>query len=228
LVSDRIAVVDYGAGNLRSVARALAAAGAADVEITSDPGRIAAAGRIVLPGVGAFAQCITALRGAAGIEAALAEAVLGRGTPFLGICVGMQLLATEGHEHGVHRGLGWLPGIVSRLTPDDPALKIPHMGWNRVVAANASGAAEGDAYFVHSYRFDPDDAADVRALSDHGGAFPAIVARGCITGVQFHPEKSQAYGLAFLKNWLSSPLAVPAGAAGGFTAFAGSRRQASL
>ena len=110
MVSDTIAVVDYGAGNLRSVARALAAAGAGHVEITADPTRIAAAGRIVLPGVGAFAQCITALRGADGIEPALADAVLGRGVPFLGICVGMQLLATQGLEHGVHRGLGWLPG----------------------------------------------------------------------------------------------------------------------
>jgi imidazole glycerol-phosphate synthase subunit HisH len=204
VVSERIAVVDYGAGNLRSAARALAAAGATDVDVTSDPARIASAGRIVLPGVGAFAQCITALRQASGIEAALAEAVLGRRVPFLGICVGMQLLASEGHEHGVHRGLGWLPGKVTRLTPDDPALKIPHMGWNRVSAANDSGWAEGDAYFVHSYRFDPDDAADVRATSDHGGVFPAIVARGNITGVQFHPEKSQAYGLAFLKNWLTA------------------------
>jgi glutamine amidotransferase len=203
-VSDLVAVVDYGAGNLRSAARALAAAGAGEVLVTSDPARIAAADRIVLPGVGAFAQCVTALRGAAGIEPALAEAVLGRKVPFLGICVGMQLLATHGHEHGVHQGLGWLPGQVTRLTPDDPALKIPHMGWNEVRAANDSGAAQGHAYFVHSYRFDPDDADDVRATSDHGGLFPAIVARGNITGVQFHPEKSQAYGLAFLKAWLSA------------------------
>ena len=203
-MSERIAVVDYGAGNLRSAARALAAAGATDVDVTSDPARIAGADRIVLPGVGAFAQCITALRQASGIEAALADAVQRRRVPFLGICVGMQLLASEGHEHGVHRGLGWLPGKVTRLTPDDPALKIPHMGWNRVSAANDSGWAEGDAYFVHSYRFDPDDVADVRATSDHGGVFPAIVARGNITGVQFHPEKSQAYGLAFLKNWLTA------------------------
>ncbi len=203
-MSDRIAVVDYGAGNLRSAARALAAAGAAKVEITSDPAIIAAADRILLPGVGAFAQCITALRGATGIEAALTDAVQGRKVPFLGICVGMQLLATQGHEHGVHHGLGWLPGKVTRLTPDDSALKIPHMGWNGVIAANDSGEPEGDAYFVHSYRFDPDDAGDVRATSDHGGAFPAIVSRGNITGVQFHPEKSQAYGLAFLRRWLAA------------------------
>jgi glutamine amidotransferase len=198
-----IAVVDYGAGNLRSAARALAAAGATAVEITADPGRIAAADRIVLPGVGAFAQCINALRGAAGIAPALEDAVLGRGTPFLGICVGMQLLASEGHEHGVHAGLGWLPGKVTKLTPDDPDLKIPHMGWNAVTPVTGRDLAEGDAYFVHSYRFDPEDPADVIATSDHGGVFPAIVRRGNITGVQFHPEKSQAYGLNFLKTWLS-------------------------
>ena len=203
-MSDRIAVVDYGAGNLRSAARALAAAGADRVDITSDPALIASADRILLPGVGAFAQCITALRGATGIEAALTEAVQGRKIPFLGICVGMQLLATEGHEHGIHQGLGWLPGKVTRLTPDDPALKIPHMGWNGVTPANDSNEPAGDAYFVHSYRFDPDDSADIRATSDHGGPFPAIVARGNITGVQFHPEKSQAYGLAFLKRWLAA------------------------
>ena len=199
-----IAVIDYGAGNLRSAARALLAAGAPNVEITSDPARIMAADRILLPGVGAFAQCITALRGAAGIEAALTEAVQVKSRPFLGICVGMQLLATEGHEHGIHQGLGWLPGTVTRLTPDNSDLKIPHMGWNQVSAANDSGAAQGDAYFVHSYRFDPEDPADIRAVSDHGGTFPAIVARNNITGVQFHPEKSQAYGLAFLANWLKS------------------------
>lgn len=204
MVSSRIVVVDYGAGNLRSAARALAAAGASDIEITSDPARIAAADRILLPGVGAFAQCITALRGADGIESALADAVQHRQRPFLGICVGMQLLASSGHEHGVHQGLGWLPGTVTRLTPDDAALKIPHMGWNRVTATNDSGVTEGDAYFVHSYRFDPDDKADILATSDHGGTFPAIVARGNITGVQFHPEKSQSYGLAFLANWLKS------------------------
>lgn len=203
-MSNHIAVVDYGAGNLRSVARALAAAGATAVEITSDPQLISSAARIVLPGVGAFAQCITALRGAAGIETALTAAVLERDVPFLGICVGMQLLATEGHEHGVHQGLGWLPGKVTRLTPADPALKIPHMGWNRVAAVHNGDVAVGDAYFVHSYRFNPEDAADVLATSDHGGQFPAIVARRNITGVQFHPEKSQAYGLAFLRNWLTS------------------------
>ena len=200
---DTTALVDYGAGNLRSAARALERAGAR-VVVTDDPAVIACAARIVLPGVGAFAQCIGQLREKTGIEAALNEAVNGRGVPFLGICVGMQLLASEGHEHGVHKGLGWLPGVVERLTLTDPALKIPHMGWNRVDAMNGADVPSGDAYFVHSYAFTPDDAADVQAVSDHGGRFAAIVKRGHITGVQFHPEKSQAYGLAFLSNWLNS------------------------
>lgn len=200
---ETLALVDYGAGNLRSAARALERA-RARVVVTDDPAVIAGAARIVLPGVGAFAQCIGQLREKSGIEAALNEAVNGRGVPFLGICVGMQLLASEGHEHGVHKGLGWLPGVVERLTPSDPALKIPHMGWNRVEAVNGADVPSGDAYFVHSYAFTPEDAADVQAVSDHGGRFAAIVKRGHITGVQFHPEKSQAYGLAFLSNWLSS------------------------
>jgi len=198
----QVALIDYGAGNLRSAARALIAAGA-DVITTADPAAIAAAERIVLPGVGAFAQCITALR-ASGVEPALADAVHGRGVPFLGICVGMQLLASEGHEHGVHQGLGWLPGVVTRLEPSDPALKVPHMGWNRVEPREGAGITAGDAYFVHSYHFTPDDPADVLATTDHGGTIAAVVRRGCITGVQFHPEKSQAWGLNFLKNWLNS------------------------
>jgi glutamine amidotransferase len=210
-MSERVAVVDYGAGNLRSAARALAAAGAGDVEVTSDPDRIAGADRIVLPGVGAFAQCISALRLRTGIEDALAEAVRGKGRPFLGICVGMQLLATEGHEHGVHAGLGWLPGKVTRLQPSDPALKVPHMGWNRVepVAGAhgepppANGLEVGDAYFVHSYRFDPDDRTAVLAETDHGGRFPVVVGAGNILGLQFHPEKSQAFGQAVLRRWLA-------------------------
>ena len=195
-------VVDYGAGNLRSAAKALEAAGAGDVTISGDPAVVAAADRLVLPGVGAFAQCIGALRGHSGLEDALGEAVLERRVPFLGICVGMQLLATEGHEHGQHAGLGWLPGQVTRLEPDDAALKIPHMGWNRVTPTD--GGATGDAYFVHSYRFDPDDARAVEATADHGGSFAAIVRQDNITGVQFHPEKSQAYGLAFLSRWLAT------------------------
>ena len=206
LVSDRIAVVDYGAGNLRSAARALAAAGAANVDITADPGRIARADRIVLPGVGAFAQCITALRGANGIEAALADAVQGRKVPFLGICVGMQLLATEGHEHGVHQGLGWLPGVVTRLTPADPALKIPHMGWNRLQREKSDGLLDGlpdDAftYFVHSYAVAPGDW--TVASVDYGTLLSAIVRNRNFCGMQFHPERSGAVGALLLKNFLS-------------------------
>ena len=203
MVPDQVALIDYGAGNLRSAARALEKAGAR-VVVTDDPATIAAAARVVLPGVGAFAHCINQLRERTGIEAALNEAVMARGVPFLGICVGMQLLASEGHEHGIHAGLGWLPGIVKRLEPTDNTLKIPHMGWNRVEAVNGAPVPSGDAYFVHSYAFAPDDPADVQAVADHGGRFAAIVTRGHITGVQFHPEKSQAYGLAFLSNWLKS------------------------
>ena len=165
MVSDTVALIDYGAGNLRSAARALEKAGAR-VVVTDDPAVIAQAARIVLPGVGAFAQCIGQLRAHTGIEAALNDAVRERGVPFLGICVGMQLLASEGHEHGVHAGLGWLPGVVKRLTPSDPALKIPHMGWNRVKAVNGAAVPSGDAYFVHSYAFRPDNPADVQAVSD--------------------------------------------------------------
>lgn len=203
MVSEQVALVDYGAGNLRSAARALERAGAS-VVVTDNPATIRAAARIVLPGVGAFAQCITQLRNRTGIETALNEAVMARGVPFLGICVGMQLLASEGHEHGVHAGLGWLPGVVTRLAPADPALKVPHMGWNRVEPVAGASVPAGHAYFVHSYGFVPDDPADVQAVADHGQVIAAIVRRGHITGVQFHPEKSQAYGLAFLAAWLAA------------------------
>lgn len=200
MVPETIALIDYGAGNLRSASRALAAAGA-NVTITSSPHDLRAADRIVLPGVGAFAHCINALRSLDGLEEALHEAVIERRRPFLGICVGMQLLASEGHEHGVHQGLGWIEGKVTRL-PDGPGLKIPHMGWNQVVPTRDNAVRQGDAYFVHSYVFDAASPEDVRATTDHGALFPAVVGRANITGVQFHPEKSQAYGLAFLKHWL--------------------------
>lgn len=198
-VPDTVALIDYGAGNLRSASRALAAAGA-DVHITSAPDELLAADRIVLPGVGAFAQCITALRAIDGLEDALHEAVIERRRPFLGICVGMQLLASEGHEHGVHQGLGWIEGRVVRI--EAPGLKVPHMGWNLVTPTRDNGVEEGDAYFVHSYVFEAASPEDVRATSDHGQVFAAIIGRANITGVQFHPEKSQAYGQGFLKHWL--------------------------
>jgi len=196
-----IALVDYGAGNLRSARRALETVGA-HVTITNDPAELLKADRIVLPGVGAFGQCIGALRDIPGLEAALHEAVMERRRPFLGICVGMQLLASEGHEHGVHRGLGWIEGTVTRLTPTDPALKVPHMGWNQIASTRANQIPPGNAYFVHSYRFNAANPMDVRAVTTHGEDLPALIGRANITGVQFHPEKSQAYGLAFLADWL--------------------------
>lgn len=198
-----VALVDYGAGNLRSAANALRAAGAEDLVVTAQPETIARAERIVLPGVGAFGQCIGAIRARAGLEEALAEAVLQRGRPFLGICVGMQLLATTGHEHGTHAGLGWIPGEVRPLAPQDPRLRVPHMGWNAVAVVRPGLVAPGWAYFVHGYAFHPAEPADLVATTDHGGPVTAAVARGPILGVQFHPEKSQAWGLALLARFLA-------------------------
>jgi glutamine amidotransferase len=198
-----VAVIDYGAGNLRSAARALTAAGAADVRVTGDPAEVARAARIVLPGVGAFGHCIGALRSVPGMVAALEDAVRGRGVPFLGICVGMQLLADTGHEHGVHQGLGWIGGSVRRMAPD--GLKVPQIGWNQIVPTAEDGdgwLAPGWGYFVHSYAFEASDPADIAASADYGGLFPAALRRGNIFGVQFHPEKSQRYGLALLSRWL--------------------------
>lgn len=203
-LAERVVVVDYGAGNLRSAAKALEAAGG-DVSVSGDPAVVASAARIVLPGVGAFAQCIGALRERSGLELALREAVLTRGVPFLGVCVGMQLLADAGHEHGSHAGLGWLPGSVTRLTPGDPTLKIPHMGWNEIVETAPHAvlpSLAGVGYFVHSYRFDVLDTAHCLATTDHGGGFASVVGRDNILGVQFHPEKSQAYGLGLLAGFL--------------------------
>ncbi|HEX7822131.1 MAG TPA: imidazole glycerol phosphate synthase subunit HisH [Sphingobium sp.] len=198
-----IALIDYGAGNLQSVHNALLAAGATDVCVTADPVVVLAADRIVLPGVGAFAHCRDALFGIDGMVDALTEAVAARGLPFLGICVGMQLLATTGEEHGLHRGLGWIDGTVKLLEPTDPAAKIPHMGWNDVVPATPhSLLLPGEAYFLHSYHFAVANPAHVVATSAHGGPIVAAVARDTIVGVQFHPEKSQSYGLAFLKRFL--------------------------
>jgi glutamine amidotransferase len=210
-VSESVVVIDYGAGNLCSVDNALRVAvgndGGATVVVSSDPGVIAKADRIVLPGVGAFGQCIGALREASGIEDALTEAVRRRGIPFLGICVGMQLLATEGVEHGTHRGLDWIGGAVARIAPADLALKVPHMGWNAVnLATDHSALAalpqDAAAYFVHSYAFAVTDPAERLATTDHGGEIAAIVGRDNILGVQFHPEKSQAFGLAVLRGFL--------------------------
>ena len=197
-----LALIDYGAGNLHSVHNALKAAGAGDVHVTADPDIVAKADRIVLPGVGAFAHCMEALSAIDGMVAAMEQRVRVEGIPFLGICVGMQLLADAGVEHGTTRGLGWIGGTVRAIAPAVD-LKIPHMGWNDVVPTQGAPLIEaGEAYFLHSYHFDAADAADVLATTDHGGTLVAAVGRDNIMGVQFHPEKSQAYGINFLKRFL--------------------------
>ena len=196
-----IALIDYGAGNLRSVHNALVAAGAADVAVTADPDTVARADRIVLPGVGAFAACMNGLTAIPGLVEAIDRRVRTDGAPFLGICVGMQLLADAGEEHGRRAGLGWIGGTVRAFDPA-PGLRIPHMGWNDVVpVAPHPVIAAGEAYFLHGYYFA--DTIDVAATSSHGATFTAAVAKDNIVGVQYHPEKSQAYGLATLERFLA-------------------------
>ena len=198
-----VALIDYGAGNLRSVHNALKAAGARDVAITADPDLVRGAERVVLPGVGAYRACIEPLRAIPGMIEAMHEAVFAQGRPFLGICVGMQLLADAGEEFGRHAGLGWIPGTVRLIERDDPAIKVPHMGWNDVMLAREHPLiVPGEAYFLHSYHFVAADPAHVVATTDHGGPLVAAVGRDNILGVQFHPEKSQAYGLATLARFL--------------------------
>lgn len=197
-----LALIDYGAGNLHSVHNALKAAGAADVHVTSDPDIVAKADRIVLPGVGAFAHCMEALSAIDGMIAAMEQRVRAEARPFLGICVGMQLLAEEGVEHGSTRGLGWINGTVRAIVPA-AGLKIPHMGWNDVVPSDGAPLlTQGEAYFLHGYHFDARDEIDVLATTDHGGPLVAAVGRDNVMGVQFHPEKSQNYGIDFLKRFL--------------------------
>ena len=205
-MADVTALVDYGAGNLQSVANALKAAGAESVSVTADPDVIRAADRIVLPGVGSFKACAEGLRAIPHLVEAMTERVFVGGAPFLGICVGMQLLATRGLEHGVTPGLDWIAGEVREIEVADPAIKIPHMGWNDVAPMpHHDGAVliePGEAYFLHSYHFVADEGEDVAALTDHGRSVVAAVARDNLIGVQFHPEKSQAYGLSFLSRFL--------------------------
>ncbi|WP_301750391.1 imidazole glycerol phosphate synthase subunit HisH [uncultured Erythrobacter sp.] len=200
-----IALIDYGAGNLHSVHNALKAAGAS-VTVTADPYVVRAADRIVLPGVGSFKACAEGLRAIPHMVEAMTERVHVGGAPFLGICVGMQLLATRGLEHGETAGLGWVPGEVRLIQPRDASIKVPHMGWNDVaLLPHARGSAvieEGEAYFLHSFHFAADNPHDVAAMTDHGEGLVAAVARDNIIGVQFHPEKSQAYGLATLRRFL--------------------------
>jgi imidazole glycerol-phosphate synthase subunit HisH len=207
-----VAVIDYGSGNLRSAAkafeRAAREAGTGDrIIVTSDPSQVISADRVVLPGVGAFADCRRGLAAIAGMEDALETAIVRRERPFLGICVGMQLMATVGREFETVAGLGWIAGEVVPLAPNDPALKIPHMGWNELEFARPhplfAGLTSGaHAYFVHSYGFVPSRAEDVLATVAYGGKVVAAIGRDNLAGVQFHPEKSQATGLAVIANFL--------------------------
>jgi imidazole glycerol-phosphate synthase subunit HisH len=207
-----IAVVDYGSGNLRSAAkafeRAAAETGIADpVVVTSRPDEVAAAERVVLPGVGAFADCRRGLAAIPGLEDALVEAVMGRGRPFLGICVGMQLMAEHGREFETVEGLGWIPGEVVAMDPDDPALKVPHMGWNELAPRDGHPVLDGlpagtHVYFVHGYQFRVAHGADLLASTEYGGPVAAAVGRDNLIGTQFHPEKSQAAGLRLIANFL--------------------------
>jgi len=193
------ALIDYGAGNLRSVHNALIAAGANDVAVTADADVVRGADRIVLPGVGAFGACAAGLRAIPGMVEAMEEVALTRARPFLGVCVGMQLMATTGREMGEHAGLGWIAGEVTAI-PAAEGVRVPHMGWNDVVPTRPHPLIEpGEAYFLHSFAFGGDD---VIATTDHGGTVTAAIGRDNLLGVQFHPEKSQAYGLALLKRFL--------------------------
>ncbi|MSO76193.1 MAG: imidazole glycerol phosphate synthase subunit HisH [Alphaproteobacteria bacterium] len=208
-----VAIVDYGSGNLRSAAKAFERAALAiglseTIQVTSDPDRVARADRVVLPGVGAFGACRAGLDGLDGMVEAIEAAALGAGRPFLGICVGMQLMASLGLEHGEHAGLGWIEGEVVALEPNQPGLKVPHMGWNELVfqpgvhPVLAGLDAGAHTYFLHSYQLRPADPAICLAVTDHGGAVTAVVGRDNLIGTQFHPEKSQANGLRIIANFL--------------------------
>jgi len=210
-----VAIVDYGSGNLHSAAKAFERAAqdaglGQPIIVTQDPAVVARADRVVLPGVGAFADCRRGLDAVDGMVAALEEAVRRKARPFFGICVGMQLLAERGREYEVTEGLGWIAGEVDRITPSDPHLKIPHMGWNTLNVAKPHPLLDGlplgpnglHAYFVHSYQLRPAKHDDLVADADYGGSVTAIVARDNIFGTQFHPEKSQRFGLALIANFL--------------------------
>ncbi len=208
---NKLALIDYGSGNVRSAARALRAAAQMEnidleLELTSDPDLIADADRIVLPGVGHFADCMTNLKARDGVIDAMMQAVFAKSRPFFGVCVGMQLLASLGLEDGETDGLGWIPGIVDRLNPMDSSLPIPHMGWNEVFVRDHPVLDElGEnphVYFTHSFAISCEEEGDIAATCDYGGGFVAAVRRDNIFGVQFHPEKSQKTGLKILANFL--------------------------
>ena len=208
-----VAIVDYGSGNLRSAAksfeRAAREAGVdAAITVTGDAETIRSADRVVLPGVGAFADCMSGVEAVEGLKEALCDAALARAVPFLGICVGMQLMATVGREHGDWPGFGWVPGEIAPIQPADPTLKIPHMGWNALSAplkphALLNGLSAGDyVYFVHSFAAKADDPEHELARIDYGGPVTAMIGRDNIAGTQFHPEKSQRAGLRLIQNFL--------------------------
>lgn len=213
-MSERIAVIDYGSGNLRSVEKAMIRAvrdGGMDatVSVVSDAELVRAASRIVLPGVGAFADCMKGLTSLPGVMDALTESVIKDGKPFLGICVGMQLMARVGREHGEHPGFNWINGSVVRLAPSEQYLKVPHMGWNELrvlaphpVLAHLAAIKNPHAYFVHSFQFEAESQTDVAADTEYGGSVVAAIARDNMFGTQFHPEKSQQLGLDLLQNFV--------------------------
>ncbi|RWM03889.1 MAG: imidazole glycerol phosphate synthase subunit HisH [Mesorhizobium sp.] len=211
----RVAIIDYGSGNLRSATKAFERAAreggiAATIELTADAGRVRSADRIVLPGVGAYADCAAGLHAVPGMWEAVEEAALRKGRPFLGICVGMQLMSQRGLEKTITKGLGWIAGDVKEIKPSDPALKIPQIGWNTIELTREhplfSGIETGPkglhAYFVHSYHLEAKNPGEVLAVADYGGPVTAAVARDNLAGTQFHPEKSQALGLALITNFL--------------------------
>jgi glutamine amidotransferase len=211
----RVAIIDYGSGNLHSAAKAFERAAresGADsmITLTADPDIVSAADRIVLPGVGAFADCKRGLEAVPGMRAALEDTVRVKGRPFLGICVGMQLMASRGLEFEVTDGLDWIAGEVRAIAPNDKSLKIPHMGWNTLKVDNPHALLAGvptgpdglHAYFVHSFHFVPEDRAAIVAETDYGGPVTAFIAKGNMAGTQFHPEKSQTLGLKLIANFL--------------------------
>jgi glutamine amidotransferase len=211
----RVAIIDYGSGNLHSAAKAFERAAresGADsmITLTADPDIVSAADRIVLPGVGAFADCKRGLEAVPGMRAALEDTVRVKGRPFLGICVGMQLMASRGLEFEVTDGLDWIAGEVRAIAPNDKSLKIPHMGWNTLKVDNSHALLAGvptgpdglHAYFVHSFHFVPEDRAAIVAETDYGGPVTAFIAKGNMAGTQFHPEKSQTLGLKLIANFL--------------------------
>ena len=208
----RVAIIDCGSGNLRSAAKAFERAAAeegisARIEVTNEPESVARADRVVLPGVGAFADCRRGLAAVPGLEAALRETAIARVRPFLGICLGMQLMADRGREFETVSGLGWIAGEVVPIEPCDAALKIPHMGWNQIEPRTPHPLLKGlgagaHAYFVHSYHFRLANPADLVAVTDYGGPLTAMIGYGNLAGTQFHPEKSQEAGLRLIGNFL--------------------------